>query len=103
MRNRLTTSITSALIVVGLAALTAGATPSPNGPGQPGAPGTTCQQYTRTPGNSGTASGSPYNPSGTAGNNYAGNPGTASAGNSKSSKSVSQYDAACFQKTTNHQ
>lgn len=98
MRDRLVAAgLAFALLLVG--ALAAGATPSPNGPGQPGAPNTTCQQYTQTPGNSGAAAGSPYNSAGTAGNNYAGNPGTASADHSNSTTAVSQYDAACFQQT----
>lgn len=87
------------LAAVGFGTWTAGAAPSPNGPGQPGAPNTTCQQFTQTPGHSGTAGGAPFNPSGTAGNNYAGNPGTASANHSNSATAVSQYDVACFQQT----
>src|SRR5438046_4192866 len=73
---------------------------SPNGPGQPGAPGTTCQTYTTTPGKATNANGSPFNPSGQAGNVYAGNPGTASSSHSNSTHSVSQYDVACFQGTS---
>ena len=73
---------------------------SPNGPGQPGAPGTTCSTYTTTPGNAANANGSPFNPSGQAGNVYAGNPGTASSLHSNSTHSVSHYDVACFQNTT---
>ena len=72
---------------------------SPNGPGQPGAPNTTCQTFTTTPGNSMNGQ-SPFNPTGQAGNVYAGNPGTASLANSNSTHSVSQYDIACFQQTT---
>jgi hypothetical protein len=53
-----------------------------------------------TPGNAGSASGSPFNPSGTAGTVYAGNPGTASLANANSVHAVSQYDIACFQQTT---
>lgn len=48
-----------------------------------------------TPGNAIAASGSPFNPSGQAGNVYAGNPGTASAANANSTAAVSQYDVAC--------
>jgi hypothetical protein len=55
-----------------------------------GAPGTS------TPGNSGNAAGSPFNPSGQAGNVYAGNANTASLANSNSTAAVSQYDVACF-------
>ena len=42
---------------------------------------------------------SPFNPNGNAGTVYAGNPGTASAENSNSPHSVSEYDIACFQQT----
>ncbi len=71
---------------------------SPNGPGQPGAPNTTCSpQFPVTPGNSASASGSAFNPNGTAGTVYAGNPGTASLANAVSLLAVSQYDVACFQ------
>jgi hypothetical protein len=101
MRRRLVgISAAFMLIAVVFGALAADATPSPNGHGQPGAPNTTCQQFTQTPGNSGTAGGAPFNPNGTAGNNYAGNPGTASANHSNSAAAVSQYDLACFQQTT---
>ena len=93
------------LSVLGLVAVfsTTGvfATPSPTGsPGQPGAPGTTCgsPDATQTPPSS-TASGSPFNPNGTAGTVYAGNPGTASLAHANSSHAVSQYDIACFQLT----
>lgn len=48
-----------------------------------------------TPGNAIMAPGSPFNPSGQAGNVYAGNPGTASAANANSTAAVSQYDVAC--------
>src|SRR5690348_795598 len=51
---------------------------SPNGAGQPGAPNTTCSTFTVTPGGSVAARGAVFNPSGTSGMVYAGNPGTAS-------------------------
>lgn len=82
------------------------ATPSPNGPGQPGAPATTCNPTDptsntfRQPGASSTAQGSPFDPNGTAGAVYAGNPGTASLAHANSPLAVSQYDIACFQVTT---
>lgn len=79
---------------------TAIASANPQGTGQPGAPNNTCQQFTVTPGNAGNANGSPFNPTGTAGNNYAGNPGTASSTHSNSQHAISQYDVACFQQTT---
>ncbi len=79
------------------------ATPSPNGPGQPGAPGTTCGSpgATESPGNAANAPGSVFNPNGISGENYAGNPGTASLEHSNSPNAVSQYDIACFQVTQN--
>ena len=81
----------------------ASATPSPNGPGQPGAPGTTCGSTTAsglnidaTPGQSVSAAGSAFDPTGQAGSVYAGNPGTSSL-ISNNTHAVSQYDIACFQ------
>lgn len=66
--------------------------------GQPGAPTNTCGSANPvTPGASGTASGSPFNPNGQAGVVYAGNPDTASLANSNSTATVSQYDTACVQ------
>jgi hypothetical protein len=50
-----------------------------------------------TPGAAIAAPGAPFNPSGQAGNVYAGNPGTASAANANSTAAVSQYDVACAQ------
>lgn len=97
-----------ALLVAGGVAIGSGtvalASPSPNGPGQPGAPGTTCgsPNATMTPGNAGAATGAPFNPDGTAGAHYAGNPGTASLAHANSAHAVSQYDIACFQQTSNH-
>jgi hypothetical protein len=99
------TTIFGIAIGIAMSLCTAGsvwATPSPNGPGQPGAPGTTCGSMNAsvTPGNAGSASGSPFNPSGNAGLHYAGNPGTASLANANSAHAVSQYDIACFQVTS---
>jgi hypothetical protein len=48
-----------------------------------------------TPGNSANSPGSPFNPTGQAGNVYAGNPGTASLAHANSTAAVSQYDSAC--------
>jgi hypothetical protein len=45
------------------------------------------------------ARGSVFNPNGTAGTVYAGNPGTASLAHANSTAAVSQYDIACFQVT----
>jgi hypothetical protein len=95
----------SIAMVLAFGTIAALATPSPTGsPGQPGAPGTTCGSpgATTTPGQSGSSTtGSPFNPTGTAGAHYAGNPGTNSLANSNSPHSVSQYDTACFQNTQN--
>jgi hypothetical protein len=44
---------------------------------------------------------SPFNPNGTAGSHYAGNPGTASLAHANSPHAVAQYDGACFQQTSN--
>ena len=64
--------------------------------GQPGAPTNTCGASNPvTPGKSASSPGSPFNPSGQAGNVYAGNPNTASLAHSNSTATVSQYDAAC--------
>lgn len=65
--------------------------------GHNGAPTNTCGPGLPTPGNSVNAKGSPFNPSGTAGTVYAGNPDTASLANSNSTAAVAQYDIACFQ------
>ncbi len=75
------------------------ANPSPTGsPGQPGAfNGTTCQVYPAFPGNAFNAAGSVFNPNGTAGTAYAGNPGTMSLMHANSPHAVSEYDTACFQ------
>lgn len=98
MRRLLVVSALSAgLMVVGSAPAWALQTPDT---GQPGAPANTCQQFTVTPGNAANANGSPFNPTGQAGNVYAGNPGTASLANSNSAATVSQYDVACVQQTT---
>jgi autotransporter adhesin len=101
--RRLLVVMAMAGIAVGIPA-TAFADTSPNGPGQPGAPGTTCGSpgATSTPGGSVSAGGSVFNPNGTAGTVYAGNPGTASAANAQSTSAVSQYDIACFQVTPGH-
>jgi hypothetical protein len=77
-----------------------GGTPQQNPTGAPGQKGSnkgnSCPGTTGTPGNAGMANGSPFNPTGQAGNVYAGNPGTASLANSNSGAAVAQYDRACF-------
>ncbi len=91
------------LLTLGLVGTAFAGNPSPTGTGQPGAPNNTCFTSTNTamsPGSSATASGSPFNANGTAGQNYAGNPDTASLAHANSPTAVSQYDVACFQVTT---
>jgi hypothetical protein len=88
-------------MLAGIGGVTAAADTSPTGsPGQPGAPGTTCGVANPvTPGSSVAAPGSVFNPNGTSGTVYAGNPGTASLTNANSTAAVSQYDIACFQQS----
>ena len=75
--------------------VTAFATVSPT-TGQPGAPTNTCgTDNPVTPGASASSPGSPFNPTGQAGNVYAGNMNTASLAHANSTAAVSQYDAAC--------
>jgi hypothetical protein len=102
MRYRLITGTCAAIALSIVLSGSALATPSPNGPGQPGAPGTTCGSANTsvTPGQSVSAGGAPFNSNGIAGQNYAGNPGTASAAHANSTHAVSQYDIACFQVTS---
>jgi hypothetical protein len=88
-----------ALAIVGLSVVgIVSAAPNPNGHGQPGAPLNTCGPSNPvTPGGSGSARGSPFNPDGVAGTVYAGNPDTASLLHANSIHAVSQYDIACVQ------
>ena len=62
-------------------------------PGTMGQPNQSCQAQTTTPGNSASAPGSAFNTEGKAGTVYAGT----QPQNSVNTKSVSQYDVACFQ------
>jgi hypothetical protein len=66
---------------------------NPHSGGSTGQPNQSCQAEPSTPGNSASAPGSAFNPSGNAGTHYAGQ----QPQNSKNPKSVSQYDVACFQ------
>jgi hypothetical protein len=66
--------------------------PSPTGTGQP-TQSCGSDSAPNTPGNSASASGSAFNPNGTAGTQYAGQ----QPQNSNNSHSVSQYDVACYQ------
>jgi hypothetical protein len=72
--------------------------------GQPGAKaGNHCGEGTAesTPGQASSAGGSAFNPVGTAGEHYAGNPGTKSLENSARPEiAESQYDVACLQVTS---
>ncbi len=61
--------------------------------GTNGQPNQSCQTAGVTPGNAASASGSAFNPTGTAGTVYAGQ----QPQNSNNPHSVSQYDVACFQ------
>ena len=98
MRKFLLALACSVTLVIGtpVAAL---ATVSPT-TGQPGAndtpPNTCAPDGSMGPGASASAQGSVFNPAGTAGTVYAGNPGTASLANSNSTAAVSEYDIACF-------
>ena len=58
---------------------------------QTGQPNQSCETTGTPPGNSASASGSAFNPSGTAGSKYAGQ----QPQNSRNTASVSQYDVAC--------
>lgn len=114
--QKIVVAIIATAVVVGmlsafgsLAALASKSFQSPT-TGQPGAPTNTCPTTVTPgvqPGQSASAGGSPFNPTGGipngnptggggAGNNYAGNPNTASLAYSNSGASVSQYDTACF-------
>ena len=75
---------------------TAFAAPNPSGTGQPSQECGEEDTFVR-PGHADTARGSAFNPDGIAGMHYAGE----QPQNSKNEKSVSQYDVACFQVTTN--
>lgn len=88
-----------AALAVGLTA-TGGPAFAANPPGA-GQPFQECGDETAelTPGNSAGAPGSPFNPDGVAGTVYAGEQDQ----NDNNPHSVSQYDVACFQVTSNHQ
>lgn len=70
---------------------------NPHGTANPtGQPSQSCQVTTVTPGNAISAPGSAFNPGGMAGTVYAGT----QPQNSVNANSVSQYDVACYQNTT---
>ena len=105
MKRLIVKGITVALLVAALAFPLASPAFADTNPttGQPGASaGVTCFSSPATanaPGGSMNAGGSVFNPNGTAGTVYAGNPNTASLTNAESSAAVSQYDIACLQVT----
>ena len=68
---------------------------NPNGTGQPSQE---CADQPVRPGHASGASGSAFNPDGVSGTHYAGE----QPQNSKNPNSVSQYDVACFQVSSNH-
>jgi hypothetical protein len=83
------------LLSVGIAGATLAADPHAGGTGQPNQ---SCEDQPVRPGNASDARGSAFNPDGIAGTHYAGE----QPQNSKNPNSVSQYDVACFQVSTNH-
>lgn len=93
--RKLVTGVACVVALTVFTGLPAAALVTPN-TGQPGAPNNTCgPDNPTTPGNAVNAPGSVFNPNGTAGTVYAGNPGTASLNHSNSAAAVSQYDTAC--------
>jgi hypothetical protein len=85
-------TVSTAIVMAGAATAFADTT------GSTGQPSQSCQAQPAgsTPGNSASAPGSAFNPSGVAGTHYAGN----APQNSTNPKSVSQYDVACFQQAS---
>jgi hypothetical protein len=81
-------------LTLGIAGSALGAA-NPSGTGQPNQ---SCEDQSMRPGNASSAPGSAFNPDGNAGTHYAGE----QPQNSNNPKSVSQYDTACFQVSTNH-
>jgi hypothetical protein len=69
----------------------ASANPHPGWAHPTGQPNQSCANFPETPGNSASAPGSAFNPSGNAGAHYAGQ----QPQNSNNPRSVAQYDAAC--------
>ena len=86
------------IVGVGVLLLAAAAMAAdPHSGGSTGRPGQTCQLLGNpppTPGNSANAKGSPFNPNGVAGTEYAG-----AEPNNSGNGQASQYDVACFQQT----
>ena len=63
--------------------------------GHKAGPTNTCSSSLPTPGNAANVGGSPFNPNGTAGGVYAGNPNTSSL-HANSTAPTAQYDNACI-------
>ncbi len=87
------------LVVVALSLVVVGTALADN-PGTQGQPSQSCGSTNAqmTPGQSASAPGSAFNPNGVAGTQYAGQ----QPQNSNNPNSVSQYDVACFQVSSNH-
>ena len=78
-------------ILLGIPAV--GYAADPHTGGTTGQPNQSCEAQPSKPGNAASASGSAFNPDGTAGAHYAGQ----QPQNSKNPNSASQYDVACYQ------
>jgi hypothetical protein len=89
-----------AMIATTIIASSAGSALAAGNPAGTGQPSQECgeEDTGMTPGHSATAPGSPFNEDGVSGTHYAGE----QPQNSKNTHSVSQYDVACFQVTSNH-
>ena len=85
------------LVAIELALLVPFQSVSAASTGSNGQPNQSCEVTTVTPGNAASAPGSAFNPDGKAGTVYAGE----QPQNSNNPNSVSQYDVACFQVTSN--
>lgn len=92
---RRTILITAVILVLTVSLVGTAFAADPHGGSNTGQPNQSCQVTTTTPGQAASASGSAFNPDGVAGGVYAGT----QPQNSNNTKSVSQYDVACFQNT----
>ena len=98
MSHRMRIIVTGMLVLLMALALTGVA--FADSTGNTGQPNQSCgsSNAQMTPGNAATASGSAFNPNGTAGMVYAGQ----QPQNSNNPNSASQYDVACFQVSQPH-
>jgi hypothetical protein len=98
--RRLAACASGALIATTVIAGSAAPALAAGNPAGTGQPSQECGEEDSglTPGHSANAPGSPFNEDGVSGRHYAGE----QPQNSKNSHSVSQYDVACFQVTSNH-